>query len=335
MSEIHNLKIEKLIYGGNGAGFIARMPVFVPMTVPGDEIECEIVRKHKGYVEGRILRIIRPSPNRVVPKCEHFGRCGGCQWQHVAYAAQILWKQMILEEQLLRIGKIKEPNVLPTIPSPRAWNYRSRIKLHKDKDGRTGFYAQGTRDLIEIEDCLIAGAGVKENGFTQVNPSQNENLKELIKLLVKETGVKTVLELYCGSGNLTFPTMDIVDYIEASDSDRHAIHSAVKLEKQGMGPKFTVESGKCTLERILKEKKQFDCLLVDPPRDGCKDILVGILRFKPPVIIYVSCNPSTLARYVGALIQGGYSLKSSQPIDMFPQTYHIESVSVLVAGPNI
>jgi len=79
LSEIHNLKIEKLIYGGNGAGFIARMPVFVPMTVPGDEIECEIVRKHKGYVEGRILRIIRPSPNRVVPKCEHFGRCGGCQ----------------------------------------------------------------------------------------------------------------------------------------------------------------------------------------------------------------------------------------------------------------
>jgi tRNA/tmRNA/rRNA uracil-C5-methylase (TrmA/RlmC/RlmD family) len=332
-----NLKIEKLIYGGLGAGFVDRLPVFVPMTVPGDEVECEIVRKHKGYAEGRAIKIVAASPNRVTPKCEYVGSCGGCQWQHLDYATQILWKELILEEQLTRIGKIREPNVLPTIPSPKIWNYRGRVKLHRDDQGRSGFYAMGTNELVEIEDCLIAGKDCLRSGdedpvFTQVNPAQNENLKALVAGIVKELKASKVLELYCGNGNLTFPIAKAVDFVEAGDADKRAIGNA-KATAQELAVKnveFLGLSASAMLRAFLKAGKKADTVLVDPPRDGCKDILSDLVKIAPKNIIYVSCNPSTLARDIKTLSESGYKLRSSQPIDMFPQTFHIESVSVLI-----
>lgn len=322
------IKIEKLVYGGAGVGFVDRMPIFVPMTVPGDVVECKIVKQWKGYAECSLQRVIQSSQNRVTPKCEHFGRCGGCQWQHIDYATQILWKQIIVEEQLERIGKFKSPNVLPTIPSPKAWNYRSRISLHKDKNGKVGFYAQGSHDLIEIKECLIADVNNKvgkSEFFTQVNPLQNENLKEMVLSITKEGKHKSVLELYCGSGNLTFPLSSIVGEITASDSDKEAINHATKSGIKNI--RFLHMSAKKTLEYALKEGMKFDSLLIDPPRDGCKDILELIVDLNPKSIVYVSCNPSTLARDLRFLADRGHQFKSVQPIDMFPQTFHIETIT--------
>lgn len=321
------IKIEKLVYGGSGLGFLEKFPIFVPMTAVGDEIECRIVRKMKGYAEADLVHILTPSQNRVTPKCEQFGRCGGCQWQHIDYASQILWKQLILEEQLVRIGKQKSPNVLPAIPSPKVWNYRSRIKLHKGKAGLAGFYAPGSHELVEVKECLIAGPEAETSGgvFTQVNPAQNENLKSLVAGLVKKFGPSKILELYCGNGNLTFPLAKVAGKITAADSDRRAIKEAAAVaESRGLkNIRFENKSAKNALEAA-------DCLVLDPPRSGCKEIIGGVLKLRPSAVIYVSCNPATLARDVCELAKGGYKLASSQPIDMFPQTYHIESVSVLV-----
>lgn len=326
------LKIEKLVYGGSGMGFADGMPVFVPGTVAGDEVECEAVKKQKNYVEARLVKIITPSPNRVLPKCEYFGRCGGCQWQYIDYAAQMLWKQLIVEEQLSRIGKIKDPRVLPTIPSPKIWKYRGRVKLHTDAKGRKGFYALASHDIVEIKDCLIADIS-KDGGefFTQVNPSQNENLKSLVSELVKERKAGSALELYCGNGNLTFAFADLVEIIEASDSDKNAIAHAKEMSSKNKISNIVFEaaSGKKALEKMISKKREFDLLVIDPPRDGCKDIIKYITKMKFKDIIYVSCNPSTLARDINELAKSGYKLVSCQPIDMFPQTYHIESVSLI------
>lgn len=332
--ETVSLRIERLVYGGDGLGFVSGMPVFVPMTVPGDLIECGLVKRSRGFATGRLLRVIERSPNRVLPKCGHFGRCGGCQWQHIDYASQLLWKQLILEEQLIRIGKIKEPNVLPSIPSPKIWNYRSRIKLHKGADGGLGFYAMGTHDLIEIKECLIADTDAVRRVpefFTQVNIEQNENLKTEIAGIVKALAPRNVLELYCGSGNLTFPLCGLVEEITAGDSDRDAVSYAEKLalKKKVANVRFICQPAKAVMNHAAKNMKGLELLIVDPPRNGCMEIIEGTLRLRPEHIIYVSCNPSTLARDVGSLVKGRYELVSSQPIDMFPQTFHIESINLL------
>lgn len=328
------LKIEKLVYEGAGVGFVNRQPIFVPMTVPGDEIECRITKKHKGFADGVATRILRPSPNRTTPKCEYFGRCGGCQWQHMDYACQILWKQIIVEEQLRRIGKIRNPNVLPTIPSPKVWNYRNRVKMHRDKSGRTGFYAPSSHELVEIGDCLLVEEANKAGScefFTQVNPAQNENLKALVVELVEKTGAKNVLELYCGNGNLTFAIAEVTGTVEASDSDKKAVVCA-KEDAAERGVKnicFKCEPAQRAVNAAIKNNVKYGCMVVDPPRDGCKDISGGIIKLKPPHIIYISCNPATMARDIHAFAQHGYKLESAQPIDMFPQTYHIETVASL------
>jgi len=127
------LIIEKLIYGGFGLGRLEGKAVFVPFSAPGDEVEVEITTKHKGYDEAKIKKIITSSPDRLEPECQYFGVCGGCHLQHLSYAAQLLWKQLILEEQIIKIGGIKDPHILPTVGSPNVWNYRNRIQLHKNQ----------------------------------------------------------------------------------------------------------------------------------------------------------------------------------------------------------
>lgn len=328
-----SLNIEKLVCGGSGVGFNDGLPVFVPLTAPGDEIEYSIGVKHKNYLEGILTKILKQSTVRTTPKCKYFGRCGGCQWQHLDYSAQILWKQIIVEEQLLRIGKIKGANVLPTIPSPKVWNYRNRIRLHKDANGKTGFYASGTNEIVEIDECLIAesfSTDIKDDdSFTQVNTCQNENLQKEVAALVKRSNPSSVLELYCGNGNLTFEIANLVENVMATDSNKESIALASKRVGKGKGLKFLCKSAQSTIKEFLQCRWHVDCLLIDPPRDGCKEILKGIEKLRPKTIIYVSCNPSTLARDLSFLIDVGYKLESVQPIDMFPQTFHIETISML------
>ncbi len=331
-----SLKIEKLVYGGRGAGFLDGMAVFVPMTVPGDEIELEIKNKKKGFAEGDMRKLVKASPNRVTPKCPYFGRCGGCQWQHIDYAAQILWKQIILEEQLVRIGKIRSPRVLPTIPSPKTWGYRNRVRLHKDGD-KIGFFAQGTNDIVDIKECLICEKSIEQMQdrkgseiFSQVNTEQNLALREIVARLVGAAKPKTVLELYCGSGNLTFDIASECDKVLATDADEKAIANAVKLAEKNSSTciDFQAKSAKKTCDELVKAKKRFDCVVLDPPRDGCKEVTKQIGKLVTKTVIYVSCNPSTLARDAKDLADAGFKLVHSQPIDMFPQTYHIESISL-------
>ena len=147
---------------------------------------------------------------------------------------------------------------------------------------------------------------------------------------MKETGAKRVLELYCGNGNLTFATADIVDLVSASDSDRKAIEWAGEHnEKKNVS--FDRESALSALKRAVKGKGIYDTLLVDPPRDGCRDILKQMTEAGFKNIIYVSCDPSTLARDVLKLSKSGFKITFCQPVDMFPQTYHIETVTILSA----
>lgn len=139
--------------------------VMVPFTLPGEKVRVRIYRNHKNYSEADLLAVLTPSPHRTDPKCPLFGQCGGCQYQHLAYAEQLKWKRQQVEELLKFMAGVEFP-VLPVIGSPREFGYRSKITPHfkawsreqeAGKPAPIGFLKQGTRfDLIDVPRCDIA-----------------------------------------------------------------------------------------------------------------------------------------------------------------------------------
>ncbi len=136
--------------------------VMVPFTLPGERVRARVFRNHKNFSEADLIEVLTPSPDRVLPVCPLFGRCGGCQYQHLAYSAQLAWKRRQVEELLLHLAGTRFA-VLPTVPSPREYGYRSKITPHFHPPRQPGeippigFLRQGTRfDLLDVPACPIA-----------------------------------------------------------------------------------------------------------------------------------------------------------------------------------
>ncbi len=342
------VRIEKLVYGGAGVGDIEGKKTFVPFAAPGDLCEIEINADCGNYFEGRLVDLIEESADRVVPRCPVFGKCGGCQWQHISYDAQLKWKREILKESLCRIAKISSPNLLETMPSPMQWNYRNRMQLHVDSKGRVGFYRAKSKEVIEFEECLIADARLNEKlcinrgdfskrdrgvslrieegpSFLQINSGQNDQLKSKLVEWVSQGKDRKILELYAGAGNFTFDLAKIADHVVAFEIDVKAVEIArEKIAQRGISNiDFYAEASEKTENRI---SGNLDAIVLDPPRRGCEEALKGMMRLRPKNIYYISCNPATLSRDVAAMMKEGYELVRAIPIDMFPQTFHVEAM---------
>lgn len=350
------LKIEKLVYRGDGVGSVNGKKIFVPFSAPGDSLQIKITDDHGSYADGEILKIIESSSCRVDPPCSVFGRCGGCQWQHISYDAQLEWKRKILIETFRRVGKfdVKDEVILPALGSPREWNYRNRIQLHVDSSGGVGFYRRQSKEVVEFEKCLIAEEDLnqrlnvmretlrnrhkgialrKEEGpsFTQINTLQNEQIKKVLVEWLKEIPHERVLELYAGAGNFTFPVAVIAGKVIASDIDGRAIMHAKERQRaeKTENIEFFCEAAEKTAKRF---KGACDAVILDPPRKGCEEAIEAVSTLKPASIVYISCDAATLARDLAFFSGHGYNMTRCLPVDMFPQTYHIESVSLLKPG---
>jgi 23S rRNA (uracil1939-C5)-methyltransferase/tRNA (uracil-5-)-methyltransferase len=135
--------------------------VMVPFTLPGERVRARVFRNHANYSEADLIELLTPSPRRLVPPCPLFGRCGGCQYQNLAYPEQLAWKQRQVAELLRHLAGVEFP-VAPVHGSPRPFGYRSKLTPHfaGPRDGREaaiGFLRQGTRfDLIDVPRCAIA-----------------------------------------------------------------------------------------------------------------------------------------------------------------------------------
>lgn len=150
----HLMRIEKPIYGG---AFLARMEgkaVFLPLALPGEQIRARIVDDKRGYATAEAEEILDPAPQRVAPMCPHFGVCGGCQYQHAQYAAQLAYKQEILRETLERGGVYPPEDIAVLAAEP--WAYRNRIRLAFDADGNAGYRGRRSHAVIPIAACPIA-----------------------------------------------------------------------------------------------------------------------------------------------------------------------------------
>jgi len=172
-----------------------------------------------------------------------------------------------------------------------------------------------------------------EGNFFQVNWNQNRNM---IKSLLDIAGLKgdeRVLDLYSGIGNFSIPLAEKAGRVIGIESGYSTVEDAKRnAEENGItNIEFICEDVRKGLKILLQKKERADLIVLDPPRAGStRKVLERIIAFLPKKVIYVSCNPTTLARDLRILNEGGYYLNRLQPIDMFPQTYHIEAIAEML-----
>jgi len=184
---------------------------------------------------------------------------------------------------------------------------------------------------LEEEKVVLEADPEGETLFSQVNVAQNERLVQRVVESLTLSGKENLLELYAGTGNFSFALAKKVKNLTAVESHPGAVEEAKKkIEQKHVRNLNFIES---TSYRFLQNGSlrpgHFQALLMDPPRSGAIDCLESIAKLKIPKILYVSCDPSTLARDLKILMTLGYQHEFSQFIDMFPQTYHIESINLL------
>ncbi len=155
------LKVESLAHGGAAVGRAQDFVFFVPFAAPGDEIQARVTEVKKNYAEAELIKIIAPGPRRVTPPCEVFGKCGGCQWQHVSYEEQLQQKQNIVMHALSRIAKEQKFEVKPIIASPEKFNYRNRVQV-RTLGSAAGFYRKGSHELVSFDKCHIVEPSIND-----------------------------------------------------------------------------------------------------------------------------------------------------------------------------
>ena len=168
-ADLLTVKLEKLTYGGDALGRVpdtssgtGGQAVFVPFALPGETVRIRVIEQKRGHLRAELVEVLDPAPERIKPRCIHFGVCGGCHYQHLSYQAQLQLKTDILRDQLIRIGKIPNPPVQPTIASPQEWNYRNHVQFHLSRAGELGYIRANSRDMFPISECHLPEAALNK-----------------------------------------------------------------------------------------------------------------------------------------------------------------------------
>ena len=439
----YEVKINGLGSSAEGVGRIEDFTVFVPYALPEETVEVRIEEVKKSYAKGRLVRVIKASPERIEPKCAIYDKCGGCQLQHLSYEGQMQVKQQQVVDAITRIGGLQVP-VLPLIGAAEPWNYRNKMQFPVGKNqGKIsiGCYAQGSHDIIDTQDCSIQKTlnndivnavrevaerlhltaydehrhlgllrhvvgRVGKNGecmivlvtstrelrcareivkllrkrlpklvsvqqnvqtyhnnvimgretnllwgrptitdtigsltfhisprsFFQVNTQQAEVLYNKAMEFANLTGQETVIDAYCGTGTITLFLARKARKVYGIEIVKPAIKDAEKNARDNRikNAEFIVGDATDVMPRLYNQGIRADVVVVDPPRAGCTPVVLETFaNMKPDRIVYVSCNPASLARDIAILDKLGYAAKKVQPVDMFPMTSHVESIALL------
>lgn len=362
-------------HSGHGVGRHQGMVVFVPFTAPGDSVVAKVSELHASYAVADLLQLNQESPSRRMPPCPVAGTCGGCKWQHVTYEEQVRQKQEQLISAFHRLQRNFAIPIRPIIPAPNEFRYRNRIQVHRHNlqvgfyasgsnrliavkdcllaeplvsealakvEERAQSPQAPLRERVEIARLKDGKIEIRPSAeddaggrFSQVNEAQNLALIETLKSAVLDENFATAIDLYCGSGNLTFPLAAKAPQaswigIEASP---FLINLARSQQQATPGAERIQWAAEPTAKFLRRWKPPKGPLLVvlDPPRPGCdKETREAIGKLRPRQIIYVSCNPTTLARDLESWLQtGDYQVDFLQGLDMFPQTAHLEAIASL------
>ena len=405
------LTIERLAFGGAAIARHEGMAVFVPFGAPGDRVRVEITEVEKKFARARIVELLAPGPDRVTPRCVHFGECGGCQFQHIDYPAQVAAKAEFVRDALVRTGGFDHGEV--KIHSADPWGYRVRTQLklkatsglrQDGKHGRLrkkerkagaaidlpasdqppvlGFHRAFEHSVLDIEQCPVlapeleqglpevrralaelprrewpyqvdGAAGAQGASWAPDLPGMRKDLvvhevlgfryliepesffqgnrhlvAELVRGAVAGQSGELAFDLYAGVGLFSLPlSAQFTRVISVEDERRAATLGRVNVKTNGCD---NVSYLRATTEQFLvSNRERPDLVLMDPPRLGAKPALPFLLQLASPRLVYVSCDPQTLARDLRSLVDGGYELESVEAYDMFPHTFHVECVARL------
>lgn len=343
--------IESLAFGGAGIG---RLPdgrvCFVHGTLPGERAVVRVVRSKKSYAEAELVRLLEISAKRVHAPCPIFGKCGGCAYQHANYDFQLEIKSSQVSELLRRVGGFADANVRLMLPSPKQWGYRNRLSVHVE-DGRVGFHHRKSHHVVETAHCPLGSEGVnarlaelsaspprettrmtlRENegqrGFTQVNDGASQVLLQVVRDMLANGG-ELLVDAYCGAGFFAKGLEALFNTIVGIEWSDGAVRVA-RLEARAMETYLAGAVEKHLAPVLQDAPQEMTALILDPPAEGLSsEVIAIILEQKPATLVYVSCDPATLARDLKKL-SCSYCLHYVQPVDMFPQTAEIETVSKL------
>ena len=369
------LTIDDVAFGGDGVGRVDEFVVFVPFVLAGEAVEVEITEVKKNFARAKLLRIEKPSPERVEPACRYFGKCGGCQYQHVEYAAQLRLKQKQIADLFERVGKFSPGLVGTVIPCPQPYGYRNRIMIRSqwnkpEQKLNIGFVRWDCGLVEDIEECKIAEPVLNEEiARVRAHPPPRGGLKVVLRVLPEDWdvpqdsffqnnffllpglvetvrgflhagGARRLVDLYCGVGFFGIQLSDAVESFVGVEHDQYAVRSArhnASARRVNNG-EFIAKTVEEVLPGLLKKfSPKGTAVLLDPSRKGCLPRTLELLReARPAQVIYVSCHPATMARDLNILCGGGvFNLMRVQPLDMFPQTQHAECVADLRAAENL
>jgi 23S rRNA (uracil1939-C5)-methyltransferase len=397
---------------------LARLPdgrvAFLRGAAPGDVVEAVVVEDRPRFVRAQVVRRVQAGPESVAPFCAVFDRCGGCPWQTVPAGAQ----RAALEAHVHRVlGRAavrqagEPPRLLPIVHTPPDRGWRSTVRLHW-ADGRLGFRAAGSHELVDIDGCPVVtpevqallddvragllpglkgegtlrltaapgaasgtvalepaatglatgveafvtasdrchGAVLLEPGrrarafgdpvnrfgaarvphpaasFVQAHQPGNARL---VGAVLAAVGPGPVLELFAGSGNFTLPLAAAGVRVSAVEGDAAA---AARLRDEARFRNLSEGLSVECADAARPPRGAWPTLLLDPPRAGFRGVPWVADRIGAHRIVYVSCDPATLARDVEALVAAGWRLEEAVPFDLFPHTGHVEVLAVLGRG---
>jgi len=443
LNKQYELYIESQNTNGDGVSHLDGYALFISGAVKGDMVLATVTKTNKTYGFARLDKIITPSPDRVVPQCEAFFKCGGCSLMNINPKAQAEFKRDIVKNALLRLGGIDTD--VNFIPPEKYCRYRNKMIFPFSEKGEWGFYETKTHNVVPLKDCLLGdslnpeilntvrdfakdngisfynektGRGIIRRVFTRVsyesgemmvvisvNAERFKNSDELIKRLsslseritsiilninkkrtnlvlgdknitlwgkdtlsdtllglryeisphsffqinheeteklynkaleyADSTKDKTVLDIYCGIGTISLSVSKNAKNVVGVEIVPDAIKNAKEnAKKNGIeNAEFYVGSAEDIVPSLIENGEKFDIVILDPPRKGSDEkTLSAILKANPEKIVYVSCNPATLARDLKFLEENGYKTEDVTAFDLFPETNHVETVALLKKG---
>lgn len=431
--------IEKLVYGGEGLAHANGETIFVPFVLAEEDAEVEVAERKKKLVRASVTRLLKPSPERIAPRCPHFGTCGGCDYQHISYGEQLRIKEAILRETLKRIGRVDWNGPIAIHKSP-PWEYRNRAqwrvrpaasdggRSHTDRTSAIGYFRARSAALCPIEVCSIISPKLLETFTTLRDALATGNLPSTVReieafashddreLLLNVTctslprsretllqkfaelipAAKSILvqdvtanqmalrgpgfiqynvlhrslrvahlsffqvnrflleevattvasladagelafDLYAGAGLFTLLLAGNFSNVHAVEADPVSARD-LEINAGASGKHVPIHNQAANVFLNQWKRKQAmgapDVVVADPPRAGLDDgVAEQLAAIAPRRIVYVSCDPATLARDLAKLNSKGYTLRELHLFDMFPQTYHIESAMLLERAP--
>jgi tRNA/tmRNA/rRNA uracil-C5-methylase (TrmA/RlmC/RlmD family) len=377
-----------IVAAAHGGHFIARhegQVLFVRHAIPGERVLVEVTSVVSKVTRADVVEVITPSRHRVSAPCEFArpGGCGGCDFQHIEISHQREIKAAIVAEQFERLGKINlaehglSVEVRGVEPVDGLY-WRTRMDFAISDSGRIGLYKNRSKEVQEIDDCLIAVeemdvvnlAGREWNGDARIEvatsstgetnvsrggrslsgPTELHEVVEgmtytispvsfwqahkkapatLVEHAMNMLDVRpgdTVCDLYGGVGLFTGALAQAVGprgKVHLIESDRKALTDAARIFRGHSN--VLIHNG--TVEQLLPKIEKSDLVLLDPPRTGAGEVVVlSLLKLRPTTIVYISCDPASLARDAKWITEGGYTMDSIVAFDLFPMTQHIETV---------